>query len=248
MSPGWGQASLKVLAASATSPCMEHGPQAPVPPPPTRGLGNPAFPPRVSRTGTGPWDVDEDSHPQRCSPEGPQPSSTPRWKLGPTVPQTLSGQKVSLRGFGGEQRQQEKGGSDAQSGRAATTHPPGFPRGCPAIGQGIGRGMLGAQAAGWTCPRPQGRKLWYRTGLGPCVAPTDGWGQTHRNPRVAWRAGGAGHTGAEEPAAPGLAPFSFLPGGPLVTLLPLWMEKPVGTAPFPVPRGEGRALTPRGPR
>lgn len=63
-------------------------------------------------------------------------------------PQTLSGQKVSLRAFGGEQRQQEKGGSDAQSGTAATTHPPGSPRGWPAIGQGTGRGCSG--------PRPQG--------------------------------------------------------------------------------------------
>lgn len=45
-----------------------------------------------------------------------------------------------------------------------------------------------------------------------------------RNPRVAWRARGTGHAGAEESAAPWLAPFSFLPGFPSVALLPLQLS------------------------
>lgn len=84
--PRLGTSELEGPGCIGHEPLQGARPPGPVPPPPTRGLGNPAFPPRVSRTGTGPWDVDEDSHPQRCSPEGPQPSSTPRWKLGPTVP------------------------------------------------------------------------------------------------------------------------------------------------------------------
>lgn len=73
------------------------------------------------------------------------------------------------------------------------------------------------------------------------------WGPTHRNPRVAGRAGGARHTGTEESSAPGLTPFSFLPSGPSVPLLPLWMEMLVGDSPALGGhwRGEGWAQRPQ---
>lgn len=72
------------------------------------------------------------------------------------------------------------------------------------------------------------------------------WGPTHRNPWVAGRAGGARHTGAEESSAPGLTPFSFLPSGPSVPLLSLWMEMLVGDSPAPggCRCGEGWAQQP----
>lgn len=66
-------------------------------------------------------------------------------------------------------------------------------------------------------------------------APT-GWpgAQTYRRPRVAWRAGGPGYTGAEEATTSRLALFSFLPTVPSVTLVPLWIERLVWDRPAPL--------------
>lgn len=68
-----------------------------------------------------------------------------------------------------------------------------------------------------------GPRLWHSSGCA-CRHLHGGLKPTYRNPRVAWRARGSRRTGAEESATPGLAPFSFLPGVPSVTFLPLWME------------------------
>lgn len=95
-------------------------------------------------------------------------------------------------------------------------------------------------------PREPGdHEVWHRLGHLPGHLQVAG-GQTHRNPRVAWRARGTGYAGAEESAAPRLAPFSFLPGFPSVALLPLWTEGPVRGAPLPRVCG-GHMLTPTGP-
>lgn len=105
-------------------------------------------------------------------------------------------------------------------GGAPGRDPPGLPRVPPCQEWGQPFGPCRHPQLGWTWPRTLGTRALARACRQPGV-------QTYRNPRVAWRAGGAGHTGAEESATPGLTPFALLPRVSSITLLPLWMEMPV---------------------
>lgn len=99
--------------------------------------------------------------------------------------------------------------------------------------------MFRARLALCLAPGPGG--LWEHAQAWVCVQAPTGWpeAQTYRNPGVAWRAGGSRHTRAEESATAGLTPFSFLPGVPSVTLVPLWTEMLVSDRPALV-AGVGR--------
>lgn len=126
-------------------------------------------------------------------------------------------------------------------GEGTTVHLLGLPHAPPppAPNRGrIGMGMPGAKCAGcslWASLGFHGQAgpplgswlqgLWGQAWIW-LSAPT-GWpgAQTYRSPRVAWRAGGSRHTGAEEATTSRLAFFSFLPTVPSVTLFSLWIER-----------------------
>ena len=110
----------------------------------------------------------------------------PHTEAQPQGPRTLSGQRVSLRGFGGGQHQQERrcprSGPNWEGGHCETTRPDLWvpPAWVPLLGQRTKVGSQGPARRG-DLPQLQApvcRQLWAT------------WGPTYRNPRVARRAGG----------------------------------------------------------